>query len=141
MDTAGPLQRTSGASERGGILFRSVVVILTLAFIGVAIYTLLGAIGRDQQVSHRKALAICEYGLMKAFERVHESPSATADIAKTEYEDGWYRVTMNRQTLRDTVFLSMTAEGHSGSSVERRTCALRLDVSGDDSVWVRAESR
>ncbi len=124
-------------SELGGMLIRTIIVIISLFIVGGAIYIVLINFGTDQQINHRKALAISEYGLMEALQKVQSDPSATEGIPKTSYDKGWYAVSLHRYVQNDTVFLTVSSEGHAGPVTERRECILRLEASGADTSWVR----
>jgi hypothetical protein len=124
-------------SQGGGVLLRAVIVFVTLCIVGGAIYILLHQIGQKQQIYHRKALAICEYGLMVALQRVQTGPFVPGDIPKTEYNEGWYTVSFDRHVQHDTVFLAIRAEGRVGAAAERRECILRQDIRGQDTSWIR----
>lgn len=123
--------------QDGGVIFRTVIVFLTLCIVGGAIYALLHQIGQKQQIYHRKALAICEYGLMVALQRVQTGTFVFSDIPKTEYDDGWYAVSFNKHVKHDTVFLAIRAKGRFGTAAERRECVLRQVINGQDTSWVR----
>ncbi|MBN1578902.1 MAG: hypothetical protein JW913_20240 [Chitinispirillaceae bacterium] len=123
--------------EQGGVRLRAVIVLITLCIVGGAIYSLLHQFGRNQQINHRKALEISEYGLMVALQKVQAGPSAIDGIPRKEYEEGWYRVSLNRYVRNDTVFLALRSEGHAGSVTEQRECVLRLNTIGPDTSWVR----
>ena len=124
-------------TQDGGVLLRTAIVIMTLCIVGGAIYMLLHQIGQKQQIDHRKALAICEYGLMVALQKVQTGPYVPGDIPKTEYNEGWYTVSFNKNVQHDTVFLAIRAEGRAGTAAERRECILRQDIRGQDTSWIR----
>jgi hypothetical protein len=130
------LQR-SVFSSRGGVAVRVLVVVFTLTILGGAIYLLLRQVDQKQQVDQRNALAISEYGLMAALQQLHENPSKTADIPKTPYNEGWYSVTMRTHSLGDTLFLTLSSRGKSGTVTERREYTLRRAITESDTVWVR----
>lgn len=124
-------------NSSGGVRLRAVIVLITLCIVGATIYQLLHSFGQKQQVDHRKALAISEYGLMVALQQASTGSTLPAAIPKTDYDDGWYLVTTEKQLNNGVSFCTVTSQGHFGSVTERRTCVLRLEVSGDDSLWVR----
>ena len=125
--------------EKGGILLRSIIVVATLIIIGFTIYTFLRNIGQDQEVAHRKALAIAEYGLMVVLQQFQGDSTVISDIPKTHYDDGWYKVSVKKSYRNDTMFCTITAQGCVGSATEKRTCLLRLDISGTAPQWVREQ--
>jgi hypothetical protein len=128
-------------SVGGGVRLRALIVLITLCVVGAAIYVLLHQFGQKQQIVHRKALAISEYGLMIALQHVQTEHSAIDDIPRTDYDDGWYKVSFNRYTVRDTLFCAIRAEGHAGSAAEQRECILRQSILGNDTSWVRQSMR
>lgn len=126
------------APPSGGIRLRVLIVLVTLCFVGVTIYQLLHTIGQNQQINHRKALAISEYGLMMALQQVTAGAPSPSGIDRTAYDEGWYQVTARQQLRDDTLFCTITSLGQFGSATELRECILRLETTGNDSVWVRA---
>jgi hypothetical protein len=124
-------------NSSGGIRLRAAIVLITLCIVGGAIYQLLHSFGQKQQVDHRKALAISEYGLQVALQQAPTGSTLPSAIPKSGYDDGWYQVTTQKRVENDTLFCTVTSQGHFGSATERRTCILRLEISGDDSLWVR----
>ena len=123
--------------NEGGVLLRICIVLVTLGIVGFAIFQLLHTLGQNQETDHRKALAISEYGLMTALQQVPAGATPPPAIARTDYDDGWYRVTTSQQQRGDTLFCTVTSVGHFGSATERRECILRLAVTSSDSNWVR----
>ncbi|MCX7726753.1 MAG: hypothetical protein N2053_07875 [Chitinispirillaceae bacterium] len=127
-------------SQSGGMRVRIVIVLVTLCIVGVAVLGLLNYYSQKMQKDYRRALLICEYGLMEGLQRLQENPSTTRiEIGKTQYKDGWYRVYSKKETKNDTVFLTLTAEGNAGFATEKRECILRMSIVNDDTVWVREE--
>ena len=123
--------------ERGGVLVRVAVACATLIVIGGAIIGTISSFQQKQQVYHRKALAISEYGLLMAFQKLQDEPSWVDGIEKTSYEDGWFTVKTRQYLQGDTIFLSIRSEGWYKSVSEAREFLLRLQNSEDDSIWVR----
>lgn len=125
----------------GGVILRSLIAVVTLAVIGTAIMVILNNYGQRQEVLHRKAIAISEYGLLVALQKIQASPDESAEQEKTVYDDGWFRVQQKQYEKRDTLFLKIVAEGHAGSVVERRECILSLDRTIKETRWVRQSMR
>ncbi|MBN1758429.1 MAG: hypothetical protein JW863_08940 [Chitinispirillaceae bacterium] len=128
-------------AQSGGIRFRVLIVLVTLCIVGFAIYQLLHTLGQNQQTNHRKALAISEYGLMMALQEVPSGATPPSAIARTEYDEGWYQVTVKNHSREDTLFCTVTSVGHFGSATERRECILRLEISDSDTSWIRKSMR
>jgi hypothetical protein len=108
-----------------------------LLVIGGAMFGLLRTYGQKQQVYHRKALAISEYGLLVALQKIGEQPSWTKGFSEIPYEGGWYKVRIENLLEKDTLLLKIVSIGHYRSVSDSRQCILKLDTSGGDSVWVR----
>ena len=125
------------SSERGGILLRVLIAVITLVIIGAAIFVVLHKYQQKQEVYHRKATAISEYGLLVALQKIQNEPSWSGDFGKTAYDDGWYRVETSQYLSSDTLFLTIKSFGHMNSVLDTRECKLRLQSSDGDSVWVR----
>lgn len=123
--------------DEGQIITRLLIVVFTLTLIGGSIYYVLQNYQHNQQVYHRKALSISEYGLMMAFEELGKSPSWSKGFDKTDYDDGWYIVKTEKINKCDTLFLLITSEGHLNSASETVKCMLSLNVAKGDSVWTR----
>lgn len=139
------MKRSSGAnraplffSEAGSVFTRSLVIAVTAIVVASGISGVLFRYGQKQQVDNRKAQAISEYGLMVALQRLQSEPSLVEDIVRTPFENGWYEVRFQRSQSGDTVFMTVRADGHCGSESQQSDCVLRLDASGDDSIWVRS---
>lgn len=124
-------------NQSGGIIIRSIIIILTLCVVGFSIYTLLHNFGQNQQVAYRKALAISEYGLMVALQNLPLSPAEIRNVKKTTYEQGWYKVTFNTFSRNDTTFCTISSIGHFGTVKEKRSCLVRLNTSSGDTTWIR----
>lgn len=127
----------STIAQRGGVIIRVLVASATLMFIGGAIFGLLHTYGQKQQVYHRKALAISEYGLLTALQKIGEQPSWTSGFSKVSYEDGWYGVKIEHMFEKDTLLMKVVSTGHYGPVSDSRQCVLKLETSGNDSIWVR----
>lgn len=123
--------------NKGGIGLRVCIVLVTLCIVGLAIYQLLHTLGQNQETDHRKALAISEYGLMVALQQIPDGATPPPAVPRTEYDEGWYKVTTSQQQRGDSLFCIITSFGHFGSATERRECILRLATTSSDSNWVR----
>lgn len=128
-------------NEYGGIVIRSIIVLLTLLIVGISIFGLLNNVGKKQQIYHRKALAVSEYGLMKAMQKVKTGMFEFVDVPKTECDEGWYSISFKKFEKKDTVFLLIISRGFFGSTSETRECTLRLDKCDTVPTWVQHHSR
>ncbi len=125
------------SGETGGVGVRILWIAVSVAVVALAIFWFLNKGQHDQETFSRKAVEIGEYGLLMALDRLKDSPSWCAGLPKTEYESGWYSVTVRRQAVKDTTFLIVDAAGHAGPVARSQGCILRLEKTGNDSVWVR----
>lgn len=113
------------------------IIVITLVIVGFSIFIVLRNFGHNQQIYHRKALAISEYGLMMGLQHLPTSPEAIRNIKKTPYDDGWYKVTFNQFVQNDTTFCTVSSFGHFASATEKRSCLVRLSTVPGDSSWIR----
>lgn len=111
-------------NEDGKVVLRIIIVILSLVLVGFSIFVLLNHIGNRQEVYHRKALAISEFGLLKALEGVKGKKNQFEDISRTPFDGGWYTVRFKLIENDDSTFLYITSKGHIGSASEVRKCIL-----------------
>jgi hypothetical protein len=124
-------------TQHGGIGVRILIALITLIIIaGVIVFTL-SKDQEKQQLYHRKVVAISEYGLQEALQNLHDQPSWRGCIEKTSYDGGWYRVKIKRSVNADTLFLTISSEGHLKSVYDSKKCILSLSVVDGDSVWIR----
>lgn len=130
-------QMTNTNQQSGGIVLRILIAVATLLIIGGTIVVILSRDQEKQQTYHRKAMAISEYGLQQALQRLYDEPSWSGTIAKTPYNGGWYKVELQREKIADTLFLTIISEGHLKSASDKKKCVLNLEVGQGDSVWVR----
>ena len=127
----------SKIAQRGGVIIRVLVASATLMFMVGAIVGLLHTYGDKLQVYHRKALAISEYGLLTSLQKIGEQPSWTRGFSKVLYDDGWYEVKIEHMLENDTLLMKVVSTGHFGPVSDSRQCILKLETSGNDSIWVR----
>lgn len=125
------------SNEQGGVILRSVIIIFTLLIVGVTIFSLLKSYSRNQETYHRRALAISEYGLMVALQKLQDDPLNPSEIPKTKYNKGWYKVFISKQLRNNTTFYTVISYGRAGSVTEKRECVLRLDSSGGEPLLIR----
>jgi len=125
------------AAQNGGVKLQIVWLAATLIVVGAAIFWFLDRGQQSQEVLNRKATEIGEYGLLMALDRLKDNPSLTREIAKTEYEGGWFSASLKRLASNDTIFLAVEAIGHAGSVSRKQGCVLRLEIKGADSIWIR----
>ncbi|HMA65079.1 MAG: hypothetical protein ACM31E_10090 [Fibrobacterota bacterium] len=124
-------------NSRGGVAVQILLAVVTLGIIaGVMVFTLLKE-REKQQVYHRKVIAIAEYGLMEALQKINGDPLWMGSGQKTDYDDGWYRIKVRPYTKSDTSFISIVSEAHVKSISDSQKCVLFRNVVDGDSVWVR----
>jgi hypothetical protein len=127
--------------EHGGVGIRILCIAASVVVVALAIFWFLDKGQQDQEVLNRKAVETSESGLLMALQRLKDSPSWCEGLARTEYESGWYTVSVKRQAGGDTTFLVVESVGHAGQVSRRQGCVLRLEKNGNDSVWVRQSIR
>lgn len=133
-------ERSFIISQEGGMKVRIAIALLTLFIVGAAVFWLLNYYSQKMQKDYRRALLICEYGLMEGLQKLQKNPSAAkVEIEKTPYKEGWYRVYSKKEVKNDTIFLIVTAEGNAGFATEKRECKLRMSIVNNDTIWVREE--
>jgi hypothetical protein len=124
-------------NSRGGVAVQILLAVVTLGIIaGVMVATLLRE-REKQQVYHRKVIAIAEYGLMEALQKINEDPSWMGSTKKTDYDDGWYKVKVRSYTKSDTSFISIVSIAQVKAISDSQKCILYRDVVDGDSVWIR----
>jgi len=121
----------------GGVVLRVVICVMTLFILAGFIVFVLRSFELRKVESDRKALAISEYGLQFAFEKIMQSPSWSQGVTQEPYDGGHFSVAVERTSRGDTVFVLVKSTGTAGSVVKTRESLLRLEVSGEDSTWVR----
>ena len=123
--------------QTGNIAIRILIVLITLLLIAGTIVFTLSQSKENQQIYHRKVMAISEYGLLMALEKLHEEPSWKGNIERTPYDGGWYKIKTMRAMNADTLFVTIECEGHLKSAFDCKRCVLTLSVIDGDSIWVR----
>lgn len=118
------------------IPFRILMAILTLVIVGGAIVGILRTKEESFQVHHRKAVEISEYGLMLALQRLHEDPSWRNGFARTEYNDGWYKVDLVESSRDKKQVLTVVSRGGSGSIKQEKKIVLQQQVQNLDTSWI-----
>jgi hypothetical protein len=126
-----------GRGSGGGVGIRILWILATLVVVAAAIFWFLDKGQENQEILNRKAVEIGEYGLLMALDRLKDSPSWCEGLPRTEYENGWYSVSVRRQEGKDTTILIVEAVGHAGQVARKQGCVLRLEAKNSDSVWVR----
>ena len=124
-------------TQHGGVALRILIALITLIIIAGVIVITLSRDQEKQQVNHRKVVAICEYGLQNALQKLHDEPSWRGGIEKTSYDGGWYKVNIKRNVNADTLYLLITAESHLKDASDSKKCILSLSVVNGDSLWLR----
>ncbi len=124
-------------NSSGKVLLRVIICSITLLIVGGFIALLLRSFEHKKLENDRKALAISEYGLMMALQKINREPSWRSGIDKEPYEGGAYEVSLEQKVRSDTLRVRLTATGEMGSVTKTKECILRLDISDGDSSWVR----
>ncbi|MFP4679061.1 MAG: hypothetical protein ACLFQB_01155 [Chitinispirillaceae bacterium] len=121
----------------GKVLLRVIICLVTLLVVGVFIAVLLRTYEQRNLENHRKALTICEYGLLKALQKIEDEPSWRDGFQNKTYIGGAYEVIVDSQVENGTLRLKLKSVGEMGSVKKNKECILRLRTSDGDSSWVR----
>ena len=124
-------------TQNGGVALRILIALITLIIIAGVIVITLSRDQEKQQLYHRKVVAISEYGLQNALQKLHDQPSWRGGIEKTSYDGGWYKVNIKRNVNADTLYLLITSESHLKYASDSKKCILSLSVVNGDSLWLR----
>jgi hypothetical protein len=119
----------------GEVALRIVIVIATLLLVGVTVVILLKSFRNNEEINGRKVMAISEYGLLQAMQKLNEQPGWRDGFNHFEYEDGWYTVTVKSENSGDTIYLNVVSKGQIGSIVDQRTVTIRGIVTDKDTIW------
>jgi hypothetical protein len=128
----------------GGVAVRVVVAAASLVLLGAAIFLLTRSFEADKADDHRRATAIAEYGLQRAFMALGEDWNWNAGFRDEAYDGdeaggGTFSVSVSREDRGDTMRLNIVSIGRSGSITrsQERAVTLRLEVSEEgDSTWL-----
>lgn len=128
-------------SSTGGIPFRILLVVLTLLIVGGSLYVLLEKQKEESAIDHRKATELSDYGLQQFMEQILEKLQANKSIEgikKTDYNGGWYRVTVTASRSDSVLTLAIESEGCSGKQTVARNEKITLyrSVVDGDSLWI-----
>ncbi len=120
----------------GGVRVRVLLVIFTLILAGGGIALFLQRQERTHRIDLDKAVTIRDYGMQKALLLLGSEPSRENGLPRTRYNDGWYEVTLERRESKDSVYVTLTATGTTGSATvtDSRYLAKALD-STDSHGW------
>lgn len=129
-------------SERGGMLLRMVMLLVTLVIMGSAIFWMLHTHQLRQKSEYRKAVEIAEYGLLQALQELQEHPAWLAGYLDTPYNEGHFSVTVKPQVVDDSIAqLCVESTGRLGSATHKRTCLLARVIQNTDTVWQQVDLR
>ncbi len=129
-------------SDTGGMSLRILLVAVTLILIGGSLFFLLEKQKKVNRINHRKAIELSDYGFQQVmeqtFEKLQNDPEQITGIAKTEYNRGWYKVSVSTTRKDSTLLLAIESEGCSGkqSVVQERNIILFRTFFEGDSVWM-----
>ena len=125
----------SSRRQQGGVGVRIVLAVSSLAVLIGVVLIVIGNYQHEQQAHHRRAAQVSEYGLLQGLQLLQENREWRGPIDHSEYQDGWYSVTVKPGDSAGVALLTLTAEGHSGSSVRRQICVLSHTPA--ETVWVQ----
>ena len=127
--------------HRGGALLWVVLAIATLIAVAAVVVFITMRFQGTQEADHRNALRISDEGVQQALMTVQKSPSWSTGLSKTDYLGGWYAVTVALSDTPANPRMTLTSEGHSGSTVIRQIWVLQRLVSGSDTTWTPVSQR
>jgi hypothetical protein len=124
-------------NREGGVALRVIICVVSLAALATAIVVLLKTFEADKADDYRKAVLISEYGLQEVLvKQLYKEPGWGGFTGEPYGEDGTYSVSVAREGRGDTLYVKIVSTGAVGSITQAKECTLRLEVSGEDSVWV-----
>ncbi len=126
----------------GGVRFRVILVVLTLILAGGGISVFLQRQEQTHRIDLDKAVTIRDYGMQKALLLLGSDPNRDNGLPRTPYNDGWYEVTLKRRESKDSVYVTITATGSTGSAAvtDSRYLVRSLD-SADSHGWKLLQKR
>jgi len=133
--------RLNAYGERGGLRTHVIIIAATLLILAGVVFALIRFQSNSQAVNRRKAMQICEDGLMTALQYLSEQPSWRDGFGKTEHDGGWYQVTVVQVNGAQPSQLKLEAQGWSKGVSRKLMYSLSLSVEKGDSVWVYDGSR
>ena len=126
---------------RGGIGIRVLFVFVTLAVVGVCVYSLLEVQRSNIRQNHRIAAERSDQGLQVVMESnadvVRVDPMRFAGVPRTAAPDGWYEVTVSASRADSVVNIRIAATGVCGSEkvVQERSVTLTRRGSDSTATW------
>jgi hypothetical protein len=133
----------------GGLKLQIVFVIFTIAVIGSFIYFFIQRDGELNEVNHRKAIELSDYGMQvvgktlvseKGNDVVYTNPWSLKSVARTELNNGWYMVTIKVDGSDSAVMLKVSSIGYYGSQENSQYRVLklhrRIDMPAGDTIWL-----
>jgi hypothetical protein len=121
----------------GGVRIRILVALLTLIAVGTMLGLVLKNHQRTLRINHRKAQEVSDFGLQQAMMRLHGNPDWNEGIPRTEYDGGWFEVSLARRNSGDTLFLTVAVTGGSGSVVRNQVIELFRLANERETHWHR----
>ena len=133
--------RLNAHNDCGGLFGHTVITVATLLILAGVVYAVVRSHSHSQAENRRKAMQICEDGLMVALQCISEQPSWRNGFTRTEHEDGWYEVTVKQVDGVQPSQLHLEALGWSAGVTRKLTYSLSLSIENGDSVWVYKGTR
>lgn len=126
----------------GGVSFRIILVAATLCLIGGSMFFIIDKQNKKSKTNHRKAIELSDYGFQFVMEReslqLSKDPSKIKGVERTEYNNGWYKVSITT-TLVDSLYkIDIESKGTSGAQtvIQKKKITLKKLVDTDEIVWI-----
>ncbi|MDR0307600.1 MAG: hypothetical protein LBI42_12295 [Chitinispirillales bacterium] len=117
----------------GSVVIRVIICAVSLLIAGGVLVLSLRTFEHRKADDFRKALAISEYGIQAALEKIGEQPDWSEGFSKEPYEDGSYDVEVKREAIDGAVYLKLKSTGVIRSSVHTKEFTMRLEPPENDS--------
>ena len=131
----------NGRNTRGGLTVHVAMTAATILALVIVVFLVVRSYQHRQVEHRRKALQVCEDGLMMALQRLGEDPSWREGIERSGHGAGFYEVQIREISDASAPRLEITAHGQSGSALRKQTSILELQILQGDSVWVQCGIR
>ncbi|MBD3420343.1 MAG: hypothetical protein GF398_09530 [Chitinivibrionales bacterium] len=128
---------TRKTGPAGGVTVRIIWIAATFLLVAFVLFALISRLQQRQQINHRKAIQIAEYGLQTALQQFYKDPQPHLQIGRTAHRDGWYTVTAQRSSKGDSTLMHFKSTGRVGGISRTKVCVLVRKVTESDTQWTR----
>ena len=128
----------------GGIPLRILLILITLSLVGGSLFFMLENQKKINKINHRKAVELSDYGFQELGKKAFDNatgvdPEKIEGIARTEYDGGWFAVSVSTTRKNDVLSVEIKSEGRydTQSAVQKKTITFRREtLDSGDSAWV-----